>query len=118
MFSKLYSKSFDKYKIVENILLKKGKKLSKSKSNYSELSQMNMLKEIKNVDTTLENDEEKENKEQNLIYNKIDSESDEYSDVDNNIYSINKEKKQERILPKRNFIEFIYNTFYNENNCY
>ena len=118
MFSKLYSKSFDKYKIIENILQKKHKKFSKSKRTSSEISQISELKDIKSGDILLENDEEKENTEQNPNNNINDSGNDDDIEVDNNIYFINKENKGERILPKRNFLEFIYNTFYNEYRCY
>ena len=118
VFSKLYSKSFDKYKIIENILQKKDKKFSKSKRSNSEISQISAIKDIKSGDILLENDEEKENTEQNPNNNINDSGNDDDIEVDNNIYFINKENKGERILPKRNFLEFIYNTFYNEYRCY
>ena len=116
LFSKLYSKSFDKYKIIENILSKhKGNFLVQDKK---QIYQKDKINEINKEDILIQN-LEKENYDDQLLINKIkdikEIESDDIND-DNNF--IKKEDEQERILPKLRFLDFIYNTFYKENCCY
>ena len=100
LFSKLYSSSFDKYKIIDNILSKQKEKLSQNKRQKSQIS---IINDINQGDFLFENDSVKESKELNLVSN---SNGDE-SEKDNDYI---KKKKQERILPKKCCCDFICNS--------
>ena len=108
LFSKLYSKSFDKYKIIEKILSYQKENLNEIKNKFRK--EYKVKSDFINEDILLENDSEKEYKERNLIYNIND-------DISDRKDLIKKEDK-ERILPKQSFIDFIYNTFYCGCCCY
>lgn len=97
LFSKLYSKSFDKYKIIDNILSKQKEILSDNNQKSNQIEDKNLKdnlinKDVDIIDDLIINDDEK------IIAN---------DDID-------KGEKKERILPKRNCIDFIFNTFYCE----
>ena len=100
LFSKLYSSSFDKYKIIDNILSKQKEKLSQNKRQKSQIS---IINDINQGDFLFENDSVKESKELNLISNANSDESEKANDYI-------KKKKQERILPKKCCCDFICNS--------
>ena len=109
MVTKLYSKNFDKYKIIENILLNQKEKYSKNKN------QVNKIKEIKIKENLIEKEPVIESND-NLIIN--DDNYKENEDDNNDDFNfINKEEAKKRILPKRTFCDFICNTFYMEDCC-
>lgn len=116
IFSKFYSKSFDKYKIIENLLSRQKKFLPKI------IKKINKTKDINLEDNLIEYDLNENN--YNNLHNINDSIISENDDVlnkkendDNNL--INKEYS-DRILPKRGFFDFIYNNindFIDFENC-
>ena len=109
LITKLYSKNFDKYKIIENILLNQKEKHSKNKN------QVNKIKEIKIKENLIEKEPVIESND-NLIIN--DDNYKENEDDNNDDFNfINKEEAKKRILPKRTFCDFICNTFYMEDCC-
>ena len=109
--TKLYSQSFDKYKIMENILSNQMEKLSYKKR------QINRINKINNI-----------NINDNLLYSNSFIELNEniINDVDNSLIDdMNKkrnlventqknitEHKDHRILPKKTFFDFIFNFCY------
>ena len=113
LFLQLYSKTFDKYKIIENILSKQKESLIKSKRP---IYQGDKINETLEGDEILENDFEKENHDKLLSNDKYDEENKKIDDINNENNLIEKEVEQERILPKPRFLDLIYNTF--EENCY
>ena len=105
LFSKLYSKSFDKYKIIDTILNNNIKNFSKNKI---QIQKINQLQEIQIQDNLLEN----------VPFNdKNDVKGDENDNLNNIENFIDKNDKKDIFLPKRTFMDFIYNTFYFENKC-
>ena len=67
LFSKLYSTSFDKYQIIDNILSKQKKNLSKTLRQNSQIS---IINDVNKGDILFENESIKKPKDENLIYNK------------------------------------------------
>ena len=106
LFSYLYSQSFDKYKIIDNILSKQKYNLIKNEKLKTPLFQTK--------DPNIE-DNNKENKEQLFSGEINDIDNDEDLNNDNNILNI--ENKKERILPKLRFFDFIFNLCYIKNCC-
>ena len=92
-FSKLYSTSFDKYQIIDNILSRQKKNLTKCLRQNSQIS---IINDINEEDILFENVSEKKAKQDNLIYNENDINKEDDND-DNEL--INKEGKKERTLP-------------------
>ena len=117
IFSKFYSKSFDKYKLIENLLSRQKKFIPKIKKRINKTNDINL------EDFLIENDLNKEDyKNLNIINDSIISENDnvlnkiENENDDNNL--INKEYT-DKILPKRRFVDFIYNNLnYFEKCCH
>lgn len=105
---KVYSKSFDKYKIIENILLNHKQKLSKNENRIKKIMDTS-IKDSLIKDSINEQNENlimKDSKENS----KIDINDNEIND-DNKL--INKElEDKERVLPKRSFFDYIINFFY------
>ena len=109
LFSKLYSKSFDKYKIVESILLTQKEKLDKNKKQNTSINALDDNLD----DNLLENSFNNENID-NIILNddiniKNDDKINDITDIndDNNFVEIG--DKIERLLPKRRWIDFLIN---------
>ena len=99
LFSKLYSKSFDKYKIIDTILNNNIKNFSKNKI---QIQKINQLQEIQIQDNLLEN----------VPFNdKNDVKGDENDNLNNIENFIDKNDKKDIFLAKRTFMDFIYNTF-------
>lgn len=107
----LYSQSFDKYKIIENILSYQIEKLSYKKR------QTNIINKIKNIemkDNLLSNDSLIE-LNANSINDDDNSLIDDMNKNDNLVENTQKnitEHKDHRILPKRTFLDFIFNFCY------
>ena len=106
LFSKLYSKSFDKYKIMDTILKNKIENFSKNKIP---IQKINQLQDIQIKDNLLENDPFNDKNDVK------DNENDNLNNIEN---FIDKNDKEEMFLPKRTFMDFIYNTFYIESKCH
>ena len=106
IFYKLYSTSFDKYKIIENILSKQKECLSKARRQKSQIS---IINDINEGDILFQNVSEKEEKKMNLIYNVNDKEDEE---IDNETYSKKTKAKQERILPKKCCCDYTCNALF------
>ena len=105
--STLYSQSFDKYKIMENILSNQMKKLSYKKR------QTNIINKIKN--TNINDDNSFIELSDNSINDVDNSLIDDMNIKDNLVENTNKnitEYKDHRILPKRTFLDFIFNFCY------
>ena len=111
LFSKLYSKSFDKYKIIDNILSTQKRKIIKNKANMKQNEDIYIKGKI------LENESPIELKEHFIINANKSNQNNNIIKDSNDINSINKSKK-ERILPKRTFLDFIFNTIYIEKCCH
>ena len=112
LFSKLYSKSFDKYKVIENILSKQKVDLLIDKKYKNQVKDKNIKDNILEKSSKIELNEnfiesDENNNDNNDIINKI-----------NESKMIKKEEKKERILPKRTFLDFIFNTIYIEKCCH
>ena len=105
LFTKIYSTSFDKYQIIDNILSKQKGDLLRNKRHKSQIS---IINDIKQDDILFENVTEMETKEQNLI-NNFNSNKNEEIDDSNNLTE-NKDK-QKRVLPGRCCCDFIDNYF-------
>ena len=106
LFSYLYSQSFDKYKIIDNVLSKQEYNLTKNEKLKTPLFQIK--------DPNIE-DNIKDNTAQNFSGEINDTENDEDLNNDNNILNI--ENKKERILPKLRFFDFFFNLFFIKNCC-
>ena len=106
IFSKLYSKNFDKYKIIENILLKKNE-------NFNNKKEMKIMNDINISDSLLA----KDTKDYLGEINDITSNEKEDGINDDN-YSMDKENEQGRILPRLKFIDFIFNSIYKKKCCF
>ena len=104
LFAVLYSKNFDKYKIIENIISKNKENLHKN--NIILLKDKNIKNKNEKVDILLE----KEDKE-NLVIN-----DDNLNENDNYDYKDENDDKV-RILPKLRFFDFILNNVYSEKCC-
>ena len=115
IFLKLYSKSFDKYKIIENILSRQKKDLFLNKElKYHEKK----IKANNKGDILLEDFIEKEhNDDQILISDTNIIKEKESSDINSKLTFNEKDDEQERILPKLSFLDFFYNAFYKEKCC-
>ena len=115
IFLKLYSKSFDKYKIIENILSRQKKNLFLNKElKYHEKK----IKANNKGDILLEDFIEKEhNDDQILISDTNIIKEKESSDINSKLTFNEKDDEQERILPKLSFLDFFYNAFYKEKCC-
>ena len=108
LFALLYSKSFDKYKIVDNILYQN---LMKNK-NQINLQEKNIEYNI--GDILLENDSEKEMKDKKLLNNINSSINDDINNIND---FIKNEGREKRILPRLKFFDFIFNSFYSKKCC-
>ena len=113
VYTRIYSNNFDQYKIIDNILLSNKKvKISKKQiiRNRNELENANVEDNILGNDSFYEKDE-------NLIIN--DEKELENDDINKNDGAnfFDKEEEIKRILPKRRFYDFIYNTIYNNIYC-
>ena len=120
VFLKLYSKSFDQYKIMENILSKQKENIIQNKKQIYQKSKINEISKGDILMKDLEDLEEEYN-DRLLIKEKKemkDIETNDINDNDNFIKKEDEQDEQERILPKLRFLDFIFNTFYKENNCY
>ena len=107
IFGTLYSKNFDNYKIVENILSKEIKKVRKVKLNDKIESKFNL-------ESNLIDDDIEENYKNNLYNdrNSLNNENDDKNDVDN----MNEDEDVDKIskLPKLRFYEFFFNLVYSK----
>ena len=94
IFSMLYSRNFDKYKILDNIISKQKSNLNKAKMiPLLENKKQNDVIDINKEDSLLEENFERDNKEQTeILYN-------------------------ENSLPRLRFFDFIYNNIYSEKFC-
>ena len=114
LFSKLYSKSFDKYKIIDNILSKQ--KINLPFNNYY----TNKVKDKEYKDNLEEkNSNPKIELKENFIENEEhNNANDDFINKINDGKMVKKEGKKERMLPKRTFLDFIFNTIYIEKCCH
>ena len=114
IFQIVYSKNFDKYKIIESILSKRNEDLF---NNNLKTKKTIELKDIKLNDINKEETLLEKNDNENQIDDNINilKENDIYNDYIDNIS--NKQKKEGRVLPKLRFIDFIINNLYFEK-CY
>jgi len=107
IFGALYSKNFDNYKIVENILSKEIKNIKKIKLNNKIESKLNF--ESKLIDDNLE-----ENDTINFYNdrNSLNNENENKNDVDN----LDEDEDEDKIykLPKLRFYEFFFNLVYSK----
>ena len=107
IFGALYSKNFDNYKIVENILSKEIKKVRKVKLNDKIESKFNL-------ESNLIDDDIEENYKNNLYNdrNSLNNENDDKNDVD----YMNEDEDVDKIskLPKLRFYEFFFNLVYSK----
>ena len=105
VFAKLYSKNFDNYKIMESILSKQKEKLQINKKKINEI---NIMKDFNMEDNLIDNkysENEKNEKNDNI-------------DEDDNKGNFSDKKiGEERILPKRAFFDFVFNTLYFKRCC-
>jgi len=106
LFSLIYSKNFDNYKIIDKILSQKLKiNYNKSKiKNKKEIELGNDFKNSMNDEFSLEN---------KLIINDTE---DNYSNYNNN-YNI-KNMESDSTLPRLRFFDFFINNIYNNRCCY
>ena len=115
IFLKLYSKSFDKYKIMENILSRQKENLFLNKEpKFFEKK----IKENDKGDILLEDIKEEEHNDNQIMINDSNIMEEESNDNKDKINFIGKDNKQERILPKLSFIDFFFNTFYCKKCCF
>ena len=112
VYTKIYSNNFDQYKIIDNILLNKKVKISKTKKKIN----LNEIEIVDIKDNLLGNDSVHE-QDQNLIINDEDELENDDINKNNNTNFFGKEEEIKRILPKRRYYDFIYNTFYNITCC-
>ena len=105
LFLKLYSKSFNKYKIIENILSRqKENLLLNNESRFHEKK----IKENNKGDILLEDSFEKENNDdQMLINDRNTTKEKEIFDLEEKNNFVGKNNEQERILPKLSFLDFF-----------
>ena len=96
----LYLQSFDKYKIMENILSKQRGKL------FYEKKQTNVEDNLLDNDSFIELNDNTINGDDNSLIDDI--------KIKENIIenTKNTEHKEHRILPKKTFLDFILNSFY------
>ena len=112
IFEMVYSKNFDKYKIIENIISKGNKHLI---NNLNEKQKPKFVMKDININT---------NKGETLLENefceKPINEEDNILNDDDDIYNVNFSNLQDqegRTLPKLRFIDFIFNNIYCEKIC-
>ena len=110
LFSTIYSKSFDKYKIMENILTKTKRKFDKTQNIYKTKGELN------SKDTLFEKESKIELTE-NFVINNIDNNEKDDTIININDIILTNKGKNERILPKRTFLDFMFNTIYMEKCC-
>jgi hypothetical protein len=108
VYTRIYSNNFDQYKIIDNILLSNKKvKISKNQK----IRNRNELDIFKVEDNLLGNDSVHEHDENLIINDEKELENDDINKNDGANF-FDKEEEIKRILPKRRFYDFIYNTFY------
>ena len=109
IFLKLYSKSFDKYKIIENILSRqKGNLFLNKTPKFFEKK----IKKNDKGDILLEDIKEEEHSDNQIVINDINIMEEEESNDINDKINYEKDDEQERILPKLSFLDFFFDTFY------
>ena len=108
LFLKLYSKSFDKYKIIENILSRQKENLLLiNESRFHE----EKIKENNKGDILFEDSSENENNDDQILINDSNiTKEKEIFDLEDNNNFFRKFNEQERILPKLNFLDFFNDT--------
>ena len=115
IFLKLYSKSFDKYKIMEKILSRQKENLFLNKEpKFFEKK----IKENDKGDILLEDIKEEEHNDNQIMINDSNIMEEESNDNKDKINFIGKDNKQERILPKLSFLDFFFNIFYCKKCCF
>ena len=112
LFYYLFSQSYDKYKIMENILS------IRKNNSFQEKRKIILLdnnKDSQNGEILSEKNSEKENQNQDFMYSINDNENRDKIDVND---FIKKEEKDEgRILTESDFIDFFCNPFYKRGIC-
>ena len=103
VFAKLYSKNFDNYKIMESVLSKQ----KKLQINKKQINEINIMKDFNIEDNLIDKYSENEKNEKN------DNNIDDVDDKGN----FSDKKMEERILPKRAFFDFVFNTLYFKRCC-
>ena len=112
---KLYSKSFDKYKIIENILSRQKDNLFLNKEpKFFEKK----IKANNKGDILLEDIKEEEHSDNQIVINDINIMEEEESNDINDKINYEKDDEQERILPKLSFLDLFFNTFYCKKCCF
>ena len=110
LFSTIYSKSFDKYKIMENILTKTKRKFDKTQNIYKTKGELNSKDILFEKESKIELTE-------NFVINNIDNNEKDDTIININDIILTNKGKNERTPPKRTFLDFMFNTIYMEKCC-
>ena len=112
-----YSKSFDKYKILEKILFNQKQNLIKNKNKIKKLDQIIKIEENKDIKESLLEKGNNSKKENNKITDEYSINNDKKDEIKNDSFDLKNKYEDKNYLPKRNIIDFICNTFYSEKFC-
>ena len=114
VYSIIYSKNFDNYKIIDNILSKEYKNPIKLDLNINTETDFNSEKylKLKGIENNSINDDEKSNKVQNMLINGSECSDDIIENEEEDDFNQDEKNRAIIKLPKLRFIDYILNNIY------
>lgn len=114
VYSIIYSKNFDNYKIIDNILSKEYKNPIKLDLNINTENDFNSEKhlKLKGIENNSINDDEKSNKVQNMLINGSECSDDIIENEEEDDFNQDEKNRAIIKLPKLRFIDYILNNIY------